>query len=328
MRGPQVYYLAPDYDAPSWGVGLLYHHVRILRELGFEAFVVHKRAPFRLRWLDLDVPIRYLDSGGFQPRPQDLLVVPEVLAHDPTLPAMPCRRIVFVQGSFLILNGAETAIDYRDLGYEEAIAVLPHVRDIVARHCGLTPALVPPFVAPYFFAGESDLSAVRRPRVLLAGKPEYEKAGYPDYDIARKVLRRHLTRLTQERESHWDLVELRGYTHRQTAEMMKRSALLLNLSTLEAFNTTVSEALAAGCIAFCYEAYGGRDYLRPGENAYVWPNNYIYPLLEQLCDLLDHYDERQQELAAIRAEGYETACRFQEKHTASALEAFYRRLVR
>ena len=176
MRTPQVYYLAPDYDAPSWGVGLLYHHVRILRELGFEAFVVHKRAPFRLRWLDLDVPIRYLDSGGFQPRPQDLLVVPEVMVHDPTLPAMPCRRIVFVQGSFLILNGAETAIDYRDLGYEEAIAVLPHVRDIVARHCGLTPALVPPFVAPYFFAGESDLSAVRRPQVLLAGKPEYEKA--------------------------------------------------------------------------------------------------------------------------------------------------------
>ena len=68
---------------------------------------------------------------------------------------------------------------------------------------------------------------------------------------------------------------MRGLTHVQTAEMMKRSALLLNLSALESFNALVPEALAAGCIAFCYEAYGGRDYLRPGENAFVWPNNYV-----------------------------------------------------
>ena len=263
MTVPRVYYVVPDYDVPSWGVGLLYHHVKILRELGFAAFVLHERAPFRLTWLDVQVPIRYRDDIGFQVDPHDLLIVPEVLAHDPNLQAKPCRRIVFIQGSFLILNGTETAIDYRELGYEEAMAVMPHVRDIVARHCGLTPEIVPPFIAPYFFAGENDLHGDRQLKILLAGKPQYEQAGYPDYDIARKVLRRHLTRPAHRGKHCWEILELRGLTHVQTAEMMKRSALLLNLSTLESFNAVVPEALAAGCIAFCYEAYGGRDYFAP-----------------------------------------------------------------
>ncbi len=321
MASPRIYYLAPDDDRPSWGTGLLYHHVRLLREIGFDACVLHRRKGFRMSWLDTTPEIRYLDAR-FRPDPSDLLVVPEVLAHFDKVYAFACRRIVFVQGSFLIQTGFDQAVDYRELGYDAAMAVLPHVCEIVGRHCGLTPKLVPPFIAPYFFADDNELMRPRRRRILLVGKPEYRQAGYLDYDIATKIL----GRLLQSRPE-WSLVELTGQTHRETAKTMKDSALLLNLNTLEAFNTTVPEAMAAGCLAICYEAYGGQDFLRPGENAFVWPNNHVYPLLDHLCGLIDRYDQEADQLVAMRRAAIATARSFQEAQTAQALREFFEPLV-
>ncbi len=324
---PRIYYLVPDSDAPSWGIGLLYHHVRLLRELGFEARVLHHQASFGLTWLDVEVPIRYVDDASFQPGATDIVVIPEVLARTADLASLPPRRVVFVQGSFLILSRGEEAFDYRDLGFEAALAVLPHVRDIVSRHYGLVPAVVPPFIAPYFFAGEAELERRRDRRVLLVGKPEYLQAGYLDYEIARKLLQRHFGRLETRGEGPWELVELVGRSHRQVAELMRRSEYLINLNTLEAFNTTVPEAMAAGCVPICYEAYGGRDFLEAGRNAYVFQNNYIYPLVEKVLELTERRDELADQLGEIRRAGWTTAGRYQEKDTARALDAFYTRLL-
>ena len=322
---PRIWYLVPDHDAPSWGVGLLCHHVRLLREAGLSAFVLHNRSPFRLSWLDVDVPGRYLSDATLRFEPTDVLVVPEVLAHPARAVPHPLRRVVFVQGSFLILQGADRAFDYRELGYEAALAVLPHVREIVAAHYGLTPAVIPPFVAEYFFSDPADRERPRRRQVLLVGKPEYLQAGYLDQDIAVKLLTRHFERLSR-RPGHprWELVVLSGKTHRETAEIMRRAAFLLNFNTLEAFNTTVPEAMAAGCIPVCYEAYGGRDFLRAGENAFVFPNNHAYPLLERVFDLTENYEERQAELAALRRAAAATANGYREERTARALVDFFR----
>ncbi|MEJ2190693.1 MAG: hypothetical protein P8Y93_15090, partial [Acidobacteriota bacterium] len=124
--GPSVYYLTPDSDAPSWGIGLLYKHVEILRQCGVQAFVLHHSAGFSIHWLESHVPIAYLDDPSLVIGPDDVLVVPEVLADEGGVIGSGCRRIVFVQGSYLILKPFEKAVSYRDLGYEAAIAVLPH----------------------------------------------------------------------------------------------------------------------------------------------------------------------------------------------------------
>ncbi len=327
MPSPRIYYLAPDYDVPSWGNGMLYHHVRLLRDLGFDAFLLHERSPFRMTWIDVDAPIRYLDvaspAAPFRPEPCDVLVVPEVQAHSARLAEFHCRKVVFIQGSFLILNAFERAVDYRELGFEAAITVMVHIRDIVQRHFGLTPAIVPPFIAPYFFANENALDRPRRKRVLLSGKSEYRKAGYIDFDIVRKILEQFVA----DRPG-WEVVELAGFDHRQTAQIMKESAALVNVNCLESFNAVVPEAMAAGCLVWCYEAYGGRDFIRPGVNAFAWPNNYVYPLVEGLCDVLETYDARESQLSAIRRAAHKTANQFQEKGTASALSAFYGQLLR
>lgn len=323
-REPAIHYLAPDFDFPSWGIGLLYHHVRLLREQGFGAQILHRESSFRLSWLDVDVPIRYLDDESLEIRDQDILVVPEVLAHAPEkLPAC-CRRVVFAQGGFLLLAGSNRALDYRELGYEAAMTTMPHIERIVANHFGIEPVLVPPFVAPYFFTDEKALHAPRLDQVLLVGKPEYRQAGYLDYDIVVKLLSRFLElRVRDGKSSSWRLLPVEARSHLETAELMKTSAFLVNLNSLEAFNATVPEAMAAGSIVVCYEAFGGRDFLADGKNGFVFPNNDVYALVEELFSLIDGYHQRQQELAAVRAAARRTAECFREDGTAQALRTFF-----
>ncbi len=316
-----VYYLAPDYDRPSWGVGLLYHHVRLLRSNGIAARVLHHRSPFVITWLDIagEVPLSYLDSSELVIAEQDILVVPEVLAGDARGIAAGCRRVVFVQGSFLALQPFSEAVAYPDLGFDRAMAVLPHVKQILERHFEIEAQVVPPFLAPYFFADEQELVAAKRyKRVLLFPKPGYREAGYYDWEILGKLLRR-----ASRRRPGWDLLEVIGRPHHEVAALMRTSAFMVNLNCLEAFNTTVPEAMAAGCLPVCYQAYGGRDFLVDRHNAFVFPNNYVYPLAEELLELMDSYDDRRQELDRMRVQAHATACSFRQTVCEQALLDFF-----
>ena len=62
---PKIYYHVPDWDQPSWGIATLYHHVEILNRHGFDATILHRNPGFKCSWLDLDVPIRYLNDSEF-----------------------------------------------------------------------------------------------------------------------------------------------------------------------------------------------------------------------------------------------------------------------
>ncbi len=137
------------------------------------------------------------------------------------------------------------------------------------------------------------------------------------------MLRHHL-----ESTPGWELVELSGYSHHETAALLQESTFFVSLNTREAFNTSVPEAMAAGCIPICYEAFGGQDYLRNGENAFVFSNNTIYPLIEKLLDLIDHYDSALDKLAKMRESAFETASHYTRDNTREALLAFFEAEIR
>lgn len=315
-----IYYLIGDNPAPSWGTGMLYEHVRLLRELGHEACVLHHQEPYRPSWRELEVPVRYLDEPDFAASRSDVVVVPEVLAASEAARRQPWRRVIFVQGSFLILRGLGGSGDYAAAGYEAAMAVLPHVARVVERHFGLPAEIVPPFIAPYFSEASPH---PRRKRILLAVKEGYRLAGVPDEEIAGALLAREIAKRPE-----WSLVHLTGWTHREVAELMRTSMLLVNVHSHEAFNTTVPEAMAAGCVPVCYQAGGGRDFLRDGENAVVFPNQEVYALVERVCDLIDRFDEHQPFLERLREGGRTTAASFRPEATAQALARFFSAFLR
>ena len=336
---PTVYYIVPDYNVSSWGIGMLYCHVRLLNRNGIQAFVLHHKKPFKCSWFESDTPILYLDDPSFAVKERDILVVPELSAAE----ANPhgngqCRKIVFVQNSFILLRAMERALTYDELGYKAAMVAMPHMKDIIETHFGVRASVIPPVVAPYFFIDKDDLQKERKKNIVLFPKAAYKDLGHVDYDILIKLLKRRLGvgknglldriggRLGRG-ASNWKLIELEGKTHRQVAGIMKDSAFFINVNTLEGFNVTVTEAMAAGCVPVCYEAYGGRDFLEDGKNAYVFPNNYIHPLVDKLFELIDTYAEVQDELSGIRAHAYDTAARYGEEEAEKALTQFFRPLL-
>lgn len=313
---PRIYYLVPDYAEPSWGIALLYRHVEILRRHGFEAFVLHHHRGFSLDWLGSRPPTRFLDEQELSLREKDVLVVPEVLAAEAITLPFRCRRIVFVQGAFLILKPFETGISYRELGYEAAMAILPHVREILERHFEIEATVVPPFIADYFFSAPEEEDRERR--ILLLPKDAYREAGYHDWEIFRKLLDRMRGKL-----EGWEIEEIRSIPHRELAELMKHSTFMVNLNCLEAFNTTVPEAMAAGCIPICYEAFGGRDFLEDGVNAFVFPNNDIYALAARLEEVAVEFPTNSAMLRRMSQAAQQTASCYREDETQSALLEFF-----
>lgn len=114
-----IYYYSPDNTRPSWGLGMIYYHVWLLNKNNFNAYLIHDKKPFKLSWLDLEVPIRYLSDKSLKLLKDDLLVIPEFYASDKWIKKSKCRKIIFVQNCFYIFDGLSKNSSYRELGYEK-----------------------------------------------------------------------------------------------------------------------------------------------------------------------------------------------------------------
>jgi glycosyltransferase involved in cell wall biosynthesis len=122
-------------------------------------------------------------------------------------------------------------------------------------------------------------------------------------------------------------VELENKSHREVARVLRHAAFHVNVNCQESFNATVPEAMAAGCIPICYEAFGGRDYLRDGVNAYVFPTHHAYPLVERTLKMMASYDNMEPELGKVRRGGFRTASQYTEARTEKALLEYFKPLL-
>jgi hypothetical protein len=296
---PRVLYYVSDTQVPSWGVGMIYTHVRLLCANGIDSAVLHTEPGFKPQWMNADAPRAYLGDPRFRIGRDDLLVVPEVHAAERDVLKLARRRL----GS---------ARDYRQLGYQGAIAIMPHVQRILERHYGLEAPVIPPCIAPWFFDKQPAPKSPRKLEVVLCSK-----AWCRDFPIVRHTLR------AGARAIGWTVVELENKPHRHVARAFRRAAIHVNVNCQESFNATVPEAMAAGCVPVCYEAFGGQDYLRHGENAYVYPTHHAYPLAEGTLKLMAAWDSKQREVNRIRRGGQATARRYTEDLTEKALLAYF-----
>ncbi len=323
VASPNIYYMAPDSNTPSWGQGIIYHHVLALNQLGYKATILHEKENFKIEWLDIKVPILFW-SKSFSLSPTDILVVPEVAVNFKGLKKLKCRKILFVQASSFLFEMMPDDETHLSLGFESAIGIMPHMMPIIEQFTCLYADMIPPFVAPYFLKEHRLLN--EREKLILVFPKFYQQ----DFGIVKRVISDRLksfnpTGLTSIFKSKWKLIILKGKTHKEVAELMKKATFFIATNTFESFNASCVEAMAAGCISICYEGFGPRDYLKNGKNAFVFPNNEAYKLSNFVFDLLDNFEENQLNLNSIREEGFHLAHSYNYNATKSAIHEYYKK---
>lgn len=272
---PRVFYLAPDRAEPSGGIRVIYRHVDLLRSLGWHATVMHHRKGFRCRWFESSTPV--VHAAGATLGPEDVLVVPEW--YGPGLADLTPgpRVVVFNQrayDTFDWVEGRGRGAPYADVPgliglltvSTDNLAFLRYVFPDLPVH--LTRNVVDPAV---FFPGDAP---DRGHRLAFTGnrRPEDRERLLRILD-ARGVL------------ESWQVSEIAGMTERETATVMRRSAIYLSFNQCEGFGLPPAEAMACGCYVVGYHGLAGREYFDPSDSVPVPDEDLIAfaRAVEQAC---------------------------------------------
>lgn len=303
-----IYYFCPNHDVPSWGIGMLYYHISFLNKNGIEAFILHNKKGFKLSWLSLDVPIKYIEDKQ-KIAGNDILVVPDFYVEDKLLKQFKCRKILFVQNSFILFERIKPGV-LNTLGYECVFYYMPHLEKIMSTYFNGPVYETPPFIAEYYFK-DASLLHNRNKEILI-----YPKSDNRDYNVLKNLLddtfkssKGFKKWFLKAEENAWKIIELKNLTHEEVANKMKTATFFICLNTHEAFNSSVPEAMAAGCINLCYDAFGTADLLIDKSNAFVFNNNHVFPLFQKLLHYVNQLDDavEQEQLRMIRETARQTA---------------------
>jgi glycosyltransferase involved in cell wall biosynthesis len=241
-----VYYLCPDTDTPSGGVRVAYRHVDTLNAMSIPAAVVHVRRGFRCTWFANTT--RVVASGDVTLSPSDVLVVPEWYGPDlSTVPAGP-RVVIFNQRSYGTFDHVPAG---RPL-YRGAAAILA-VSEDNADYLRYAFPGIPTHVVRNVVDG-----TLFRP----GDGPERRVSYMPRRRGAELAEVLHLLALRGALDG-WALTPIDGRSERETADLLRRSAVFLSFSEREGFGMPPAEAMAAGCYVVGFTGLAGRDFFDP-----------------------------------------------------------------
>jgi glycosyltransferase involved in cell wall biosynthesis len=305
----RILYLCPDNPRPSGGVRAIYQHVDILVRNGYDAAVLHERVGFRAAWFPNTVPILSWTNRRYRPRSKgrldllrrggratpeepylflraprslplaadDLLVVPEILAHR-------ARDVVPAGSNFVLLNQHGYVVFRRP-------SVTPSAARAAYRDPGVLGVLVTSRdgyeVLAHTFPGLS-LHVVRYAidtsvfRYVASKRLQIGYMPRRGADDARHVLgvlevRGALDGVT--------VVPIDRLDEAATAQVLGDSLLFMAVSYQEGFGLPPAEAMACGSIVVGYHAFGGKEFFRP-ELTFPIPTGDVSALVRTIEDVL------------------------------------------
>jgi glycosyltransferase involved in cell wall biosynthesis len=177
-----------------------------------------------------------------------VLVVPEY--YGPFLDRLPRgpRRVIFNQNAYLTFARVPAG---EPLAYDGAVAAMTVSPDSAEylrfAFPGLDVSVVRNAIDPAIFHPGTEPPG-RRIAVMPRKRPE-------DVD--------QVLRLLGERLRGWEVVRIDGASERETAALMRSSAIFLAFGQQEGFGVPPAEAMASACYVIGFPAFGGREIFDP-----------------------------------------------------------------
>jgi hypothetical protein len=196
-----IYFFTIDTKGnPTAGVATIYEHVKKLRDLGYNANILHDKNDYKLRedeegmgiaeWLGeeyANLPHVSIESQKLQVGPYDFVVIPEAFASIIKQTVnFPCKRIVFLQSYEYIFEMLEIGEGWEQFGITDVITTNENLSNYVnSTFRNLRTDIIPVGIPEYFkSSGEPKIptiamSARDKRELLKIVKIFYQK--YPHY---------------------------------------------------------------------------------------------------------------------------------------------------
>jgi len=161
-----IYFFTIDTKGnPTAGVATIYEHVKKLRELGYNAQILHDKNDYKLRedeegmgiaeWLGEDyanLPHVSIESQKLQVGVSDFVIIPEAFAGIiKQTTNFPCKRIVFLQSYEYIFEMLEIGEGWEQFGITDVITTNKNLSDYAnSVFRGLRTDIVPVGIPEYF----------------------------------------------------------------------------------------------------------------------------------------------------------------------------------
>lgn len=280
-----IYCLCPDSNLPCGGVRKIYNFVDLLREMGFEAFVLHAEWEFKCDWFLSDTPIIYMtspfgslsgldESGEAYSLPAlseaDLLVIPEifVLQVVPNLAKWNVTGIIFNQNAFQTFSHTTFPSAPFSAGDDQEGVPQLYLNDRI-----LGVLVVSEHSKAYLDALNLDLAvysihnSIRKSLFFYQAEKKKQIAYMPRKSLEDSL---HVITLIKARGllKEWTFYPIEGVSEAEVSQIMRESALFLSFSEREGFGMPPVEAMACGCVVIGYHGQGGKEYLK---RPYAYP---------------------------------------------------------
>jgi hypothetical protein len=199
---------------PTAGVATIYEHVKKLRELGYNAQILHDKDDYKLRedeegmgiaeWLGEEyakLPHVSIESQQLKVGPSDFVIIPEAFASIIKQTAnFPCKRIVFLQSYEYIFEMLEIGEGWGQFGITDVITTNQNLSEYVnSVFRGLRTDIIPVGIPSYF--KNSDKPKI--PTVAMVSRDKREllkivKVFYQRYPHYRFITFRDMSGLPRE----------------------------------------------------------------------------------------------------------------------------------
>lgn len=298
----RIFYVCPDFSAPSGGIKRIYTHVELLRENGYDAYVMHFKKGFKLRWLDSQVPIVYssdLPLSGFGS--SDTIVIPEGLPLVmKQLKTLQVKKVAIALSFAYIFTYMPIGENWKDYGINWVMANNKTTGDFIRWSMGIenihiigssvdhnifyyNPDMKSPQLA---YIKRKDTLSPAVERVLKSKDVSFHKLGF---------------------------IAIENLNIQDYARVLRESKIYLTTSTSEGFPLSIIEAMACGCLCIGFDGVGGKDFIvesGPQQNFVLAESMNLIDLSSKLAELVEMIKRNDPAIETIRQNALATAAKF------------------
>ena len=312
----RIFYVCPDVAEPSGGIKRLYTHVELLRENGYDAYIMHVKKGFKLHWFDSQAPIVYPEDSPLSSfDSKDTFVIPEghplVMKQFKTLPV---KKVVIALNPAHVFQSMPVGENWKNYGINWVMANNKTIKDFIQWSMGIKNIHV--------IESSVDHS-------MFYYKPDMKNRQVA-YIKKKDTLTPLVENILKSKDASFHelaITAIENLNIQDYAQVLRESKIYLTTSAFEGFPRSIIEAMACGCICIGFHGIGGKDYIIESgrqQNFVLAESMNFIDLSKKLAELVEMIKHKDPRVGVIRQNALATAAGFSPESEKKSILEFWR----